>query len=188
MELYELTQKVKDLFEVDELDKLGPALQDCALNNGADKMDRFVELVGGDLSVDWLQKIFQYNLADRSGKKQDFTPKCLAEFLSVLVGDSDVVVDMCAGSGALTIQRWMQNPDQKFELYEIDRTVVPFLLFNLAVRNIDAEVFVGDVLSDDEAIEEQWLVVRDKEETKAGTLLEGVRRKYGRVRRVESSL
>lgn len=172
MELYELTQKVKELFEIDGLEKLGPALMNCALNNDVEKMDRFVDLVGGDLSVDWLQKIYQYNLADRKEKKQDFTPACLAELLSALIGEADAVVDMCAGSGALTIQRWVQNPDQEFELYEIDASVVPFLLFNLSVRNIRAAVNVGDVLSDE--FQEFYQVVKGE--------------KYGRVARVQPSV
>lgn len=172
MELYELTQKVKELFKIDDLEQLGLRLMDCAHNNDVEKMDRFVELVGGDLSVDWLQKIYQYNLADRQEKKQDFTPACLAELLSALIGEADAVVDMCAGSGALTIQRWIQNPDQEFELYEIDASVVPFLLFNLSVRNIRATVNVGDVLSDE--FHEFYQVAKGE--------------KYGRVARVQPSV
>lgn len=172
MELYELTQKVKELFEIDGLEQLGLRLMDCALNNDVERMDRFVDLVDGDLSVDWLQKVYQYHLADRRDKKQDFTPACLAELLSELIGGADAVVDMCAGSGALTIQRWVQNPDQEFELYEIDGSVVPFLLFNLAVRNIRAAVNVGDVLSDE--FQEFYQVVKGE--------------KYGRVARVQPSV
>ena len=54
---------------------------------------------------------------------------------------------MCAGSGALTIQKWNQNKNITFNLYELDSDVIPFLLFNLAVRNIDAKVYNMDVLS-----------------------------------------
>lgn len=35
---------------------------------------------------------------------QDYTPKSLAVFMGKLAGKSDIVTDMCAGSGALTIQ------------------------------------------------------------------------------------
>lgn len=55
-------------------------------------------------------------------------------------------MDMCAGSGALTIQKWNMNHEQKFELYEFDEKVIPFLLFNMAVRNIDCTIHHSDVL------------------------------------------
>lgn len=148
MELLELTKKIKDIFNVDDLSKLGDSLKRCVEDNDKSVFDAFVQLVDGDLSQDWLQKVYQYYLADRKEKKQDYTPKCLAELLAAFT-DGDDVVDLCAGSGALTIQAWARdtnNPNRKFELYEADDAVVPFLLFNLAVRNIGATVYVGDAL------------------------------------------
>ena len=53
---------------------------------------------------------------------------------------------MCAGSGSLTIQKWNQDHEQKFILYEIDENVLPFLLFNMALRNIECTVYHADVL------------------------------------------
>jgi Type I restriction-modification system methyltransferase subunit len=103
-----------------------------------------------DLTVDWMQQIWQFYLADREGKKQDFTPASLAELLAKLTehaGES-VIYDCCAGSGALTIQKWNTNHDLKFVCEELDENVVPLLLFNLSVRNIYAVVINGNVLSE----------------------------------------
>lgn len=149
MELLELTNKLKEIFVIEDIKYLGVGLKNCVLNNDVLTYDAFVNAVEGDLTQDWLQKVYQYNLADRAEKKQDFTPQCLATLLNAIIGNSETVVDMCAGSGALTIQRWVTNPNQRFELYEIDENVMPFLLFNLCVRNIDATVHLGDVLSDE---------------------------------------
>ena len=171
MELLELKNKVLELFQTD-IDKLGSALMDAAINNRFDLYDHFCDLVGNDLSVDWLQKIYQYYHADRKEKMQDYTPKCIAKFMALLVGESDIVVDMCAGSGALTIQRWLQNPDQKFRLFELDENVIPFLLFNLAVRNIDSSVCRADVLIDEKY--EQYRIRKGE--------------KYGCVSRIKSTL
>lgn len=143
MELLALTQRVLEIFECD-LDGLGSRLMESLEDES--KLDAFAAL---GLGVDLLQKIYQYYLADRKGKKQDFTPQSLAELVDSLAGDCEIYVDLCAGTGALTIQRWTRNRDQKFELYEIDEGVVPYLLFNLVVRNIDATVCVGDVLTDE---------------------------------------
>lgn len=141
MELLALTQRVLEIFECD-LDGLGARLLQSLADE--DKLDAVAAL-----PIDSLQKVYQYYLADRKGMKQDFTPRSLAELVDLLAGDCETFVDLCAGTGALTLCRWNRNPDQKFELYEIDENVVPFLLFNLAVRNIDAVVYVGDALTDD---------------------------------------
>lgn len=171
MELLEMKDKITDLFHTD-IDNLGNALMEVVNNNDTEKYDMFCKLFEQDLSVDWLQMVYQYYHADRKEKKQDYTPKSLAVFLSKLIGEADVVIDMCAGSGALTIQRWAQNHDQKFRLYELDENVIPFLLFNLAVRNIDASVCMADVLQDE--VYKQWMVKKGE--------------KYGRVACVKSTL
>lgn len=148
LELKSLYEKVVALFDVSDAEKLGEALMHCVETNDASTYNSFYELTDGDLTKDWLQMIYQYYCADRKEKKQDFTPKCLAKFLSHLIGESAETIDLCAGSGALTIQRWIDNPDTVFTLYEIDDKVIPYLLFNLAIRNISATVHQSDVLED----------------------------------------
>ena len=164
MELLKLKDKILSIFQTD-IDNLGDALMSAVTGNRSDLYDEFSELVNGDLTTDWLQMVYQYYHADRKEKMQDYTPKSLAVFLSKLIGEADVVIDMCAGSGALTIQRWAQNQDQKFRLYELDENVIPFLLFNLVIRNIEADVCRSDVLQDE--VYEQWTVQKGE--------------KYGRV-------
>lgn len=154
MELKELYNKTLELFGADNAKDLGDYLVK-ALNN-EEKEDAFCEMVGGDLSKDWLQMVYQYYLADRKKKKQDYTPKSIAKLMGALVGNAESCIDLCAGSGALTIQKWMENPDQEFVLYEADTNVIPYLLFNLAVRNISATVFLSDVLQND--IKGKWKI------------------------------
>lgn len=147
MELSALRAGVLEIFGVKSSDDLGAALMDCVLSGKVEQYAAFADLVG-DLGIDWLQKIYQHDQADREGKKQDFTPASLADFVGRLCGPADVVVDLCAGSGALAIQKWRQG-NSGFVLYEIDGNVIPWLLFNLAVRNIAASVIHGDVLQDE---------------------------------------
>lgn len=133
------------MFNVENASELGKALFIACISNNENKMAEFVELVG-DLSVDWLQMIFQYYQADRKVKMQDYTPKSLARFMAKLA-NADDVIDMCAGSGALSIQAWNLNHETKFTLYEFDANVIPYLLFNMAVRNIECDVYHMDVLT-----------------------------------------
>ena len=156
MELKELYTKTLEIFNVSDAGSLGDALMECINKNDTEKMYEFENLVEGDLTKDWLQMIYQYYCADRKEKKQDYTPKCLADFMGRLVGNADTVIDLCAGSGALTIQKWVQNKNQKFRLYEIDKNVIPYLLFNCAIRNITASVCRADAIKDE--VYEQWFV------------------------------
>ena len=146
MELKYLTEKTLELFNVQSTGDLSSKLLEVVRSNDCDSYYRFSELVDNDLSVDWIQKIYQYYQADRKEKMQDYTPKSLAVFMGKLVGESNTVIDMCAGSGALTIQKWNQNHDLKFVLYEFDENVIPYLLFNMAVRNVSCTVHHADVL------------------------------------------
>lgn len=144
MELKELTEKTKELFNAETGD-LGSKIFETVMNNDVTVYEKFCDIVK-DLSVDWLQMIYQYYYADRKEKMQDYTPKSLALFMGKLAGEADKITDLCAGSGALTIQRWNMNHEQRFELYEFDENVILFLLFNMAVRNIECTVYHSDVL------------------------------------------
>lgn len=171
MELKELTDRTLELFGVDNADDLGSALLESIDNT--DKLKAFYDLVGGDLSVDWMQMIYQYHLADRKEKKQDYTPKSVAQLMGALIGETDKVVDMCAGSGALIIQKWTQNPNIKFTALEIDENVIPFLLFNMALRNINCRVIQCDVLAGEDAIN-TWQVTKGE--------------KFGRITNIKSTV
>ena len=155
MELKELADRTAELFGVDNPADLGFALLENISNT--DKLKAFCELVDGDLSIDWMQMIYQYYLADRKEKKQDYTPKSLAKFMGMLAGDAGTITDMCAGSGALIIQKWNQDHDMEFRAIEIDSNVIPFLLFNMVLRNIRCDVYQMDVLTDEEPTNE-WTI------------------------------
>lgn len=148
LELKELCEKTLNIFEVESVDDLGKSLMRACKDNDTQKFDSFAELVG-NINTDWLQKIFQYYQADRKEKMQDYTPESLADFVGRLSGDPDEVIDMCAGSGALTIQKWRRNHKLRFRLYEFDENVIPYLLFNVILRNIESTVCQMDVLQNE---------------------------------------
>lgn len=151
MELKGLTDKVRNLLEIDDMSQMSEKLMETVMNDDHRIYNGFLDLVENDLTVDWLQMIFQYHQADRKEKKQDYTPPELAKFLGRLTETEQEknVYDLCAGSGALTIQKWNLNHDLHFVCYEYDKRVIPLLLFNLAVRNINALVVNGDALQDE---------------------------------------
>ena len=78
LELTELCDKVKQIFNIENLKDLKEKIQECVISNDYNKYDLFCKVVDNDLSTDWLQKIFEYYEADRVEKKQDYTPKSLS--------------------------------------------------------------------------------------------------------------
>lgn len=145
MELYKLKQKIWDIFAVQDDDLLS-AIMSAATNEAS--LSEYYELMGGDLSTDELQKIFQYYYADRKGKMQDYTPATLAKLCAVVTEtDGNTVYDLCAGSGALTIQKWTESPNKNFICEELDERVIPLLLFNMAVRNMTGWVINRNALT-----------------------------------------
>lgn len=100
-----------------------------------------------DLSFDWFTDYFQEEHSDRKKNKQDFTPDGVVELVNCLLGTSHFNADICAGTGGLTIKRWTTNPTAHFYCEEYSDRAMPFLLFNLAIRNVDAVVFHGDSLT-----------------------------------------
>lgn len=100
-----------------------------------------------DLSYDWFTDYFQQEHSDRKGKKQDFTPDGVVDLMSRLIGETSSIGDVCSGTGGLTIKVWSKNTDSTLYLEEFSDRVLPFLLFNLSIRNVNAVVRHGDSLS-----------------------------------------
>ncbi|WP_413778119.1 N-6 DNA methylase [Caproicibacterium sp. XB1] len=148
MELSELTQSVCSLLDC-ETESIVDSIKNVIFSDRKnDILSKYFDLIGGNLQTDELQKIFQYYYADRKEKCQDFTPKSIANLLaSEVVTGAKSIYDMCAGSGALTIQAWVQNKGAIFYCEELDDNVIPVLLFNLALRNISGYVIHRDVLT-----------------------------------------
>lgn len=145
MELLKLKNEIWEIFDV-EGDDLQGAVMRAAQDEKA--LSAYCNLVDGDLSVDELQKIFQYYYADRKEKMQDYTPHTLAKLCaSATKTNGGVVYDLCAGSGALTIRKWEQNPTKTFICEELDERVIPLLLFNMAVRNMGGWVINRNALT-----------------------------------------
>ena len=150
MELSQIRDKLAELLKIDDMSKASEKLM-LMLMLGEERdafFDGFLQFTG-DLKSDNLQPIFQYYFADRKEKMQDYTPQSLAKALCRIVGVEDAAscYDMCAGSGALTIQAWSINKNLHFICEEYDERVIPFLIANLSMRNINGIVIHGDVLS-----------------------------------------
>ena len=132
-----------------------------------DKQDRekmFMEFLEHekDMSFDWFHVYFQEEHAQRKTKKQDFTPSSISKILSRIIDveankKTGTRLDVAAGTGGLTISRWNDDRlnhtpfEYKPSMYlyqceELSDRALPFLLFNLMIRGMNAVVIHGDAL------------------------------------------
>lgn len=141
-------ETINNLIGIDESYKAPIKLQ-TILNDSSKRVELFNQFLNkeSDLSFDWFTDYFQEEHSDRKNKKQDFTPDGIVKLVSSLLGNFKINADICAGTGGLTIKRWSENHNGKFYCEEFSDRAIPFLLFNLMIRNIDAVVFHGDSLS-----------------------------------------
>jgi type I restriction enzyme M protein len=122
----------------------------AVLNNDIDFSCEYKNII--DDSKDWLQALWQYYEADRTEKKQDYTPKSLCKLVASLAGKADTVYDCCGGSGALTKAFIDMHGAKNVLVEELDERVIPFLLFNMTLRNIRCRVFQMNALTGDDAV------------------------------------
>lgn len=120
---------------------------------------QFLELFNYKVDYDWFHSYFQDEHADRKNKKQDFTPMSVSILLSELTRGSDgTYYEAAAGTGGICIAKWNQermkhNPftykpsDYLYVLEELSDRALPFLIFNLAVRGMNAAVVHCDALT-----------------------------------------
>ena len=120
---------------------------------------QFLESFDYDVSEDWFHSWFQEEHADRSKKKQDFTPMAVGKLLAQITQnplkvDFEKRYDVCAGTGGLTISKWHDDKISKgFMKYkpsqylyvceELSEKSLPFLIFNFLIRGMNGIIYHG---------------------------------------------
>lgn len=138
------TEAINELFGIKESFELPEVLLKKLLNKQEkDELCREFMQFEFDMRNDCLRDYFQMNNANRSNLKQDYTPDCLCHLISKLAPKTEMVIDICSGTGALTIGF---NRDIQYICEEFSSMSIPVLLFNLALRGISAIVLQKNVL------------------------------------------
>jgi type I restriction-modification system DNA methylase subunit len=156
--------KINKLLEIEESYKAPERIMDLISNEETAKklfLNALVEF-DYDLSYEWFTSYFEDEHADRKNKKQDFTPTCLSRLMSEMISSDKsqgIIYEPAAGSGSTIISHWQSetgkfrfpwdyNPaDYLYVCSELSDKVVPFLLFNLLIRGINAAVIHGNTLT-----------------------------------------
>lgn len=158
------TDSINELLGIKESYQASDKLMNILFNKEErEKMFRSFLEQHWDMTLDWFHIYFQDEHADRAKHKQDFTPKSITNLL-VKMSESDNEItcgtrlDVAAGSGGLTIEKWNQDrisvpflsykPSMFiYQCEELSDRALPFLLFNLAIRGMNAIVLHGDVIT-----------------------------------------
>ena len=138
MELLEFKTRFLEMLGTDNVEDV-PGI----LSSASDELvSWYLEAFGVDR--DWIREFYQYYLADREGLKQDYTPPSLSKLLLRLVGPCKTLVDLCAGTGSLSLYA---DPGTKIKAIELDPKAAACLRFNYAVHGLNAEVVQADALT-----------------------------------------
>jgi len=156
------TEKINELIGVDDSWKAPEKLLKVLLNK-SQREELFNNFLRNetDMSFDWFHMYFQDEAADRKKMKQDFTPQSVSMILNRLVEPkNDNYFECAAGTGGIAINHyyqqclkqypWDYQPVEHYHmLEELSDRAMPFLLFNLAIRGMNATVIQIDSLSRD---------------------------------------
>ena len=124
--------------------------------------NRFLE-IDWDLNKDMFHVYFEEEHANKKKYAQDFTPDSISMLVSKLIdaeanGMGGLRMDVASGTGSLVIKKWVDDrmKHTPFDYYpsmyfyqceELSDRALPFLLFNLMIRGMNAIVIHGDSLS-----------------------------------------
>lgn len=116
------------------------------------------------LDDDPVNVLFQEEHGDRDKFKQDYTPPELARLVAEMAHRDTgkapaTIADLCAGTGTLTLACLKRFPCAFYHCEEVTARAIPFLLFNLAIRGVNAEVFQQDVLTRE--VTASWRLIPD---------------------------
>lgn len=80
---------------------------------------------------------------------QDYTPQCVLDIIGGITPGGDVR-DVCAGIGGLSLAKFKADNTVTLRLEEYSKNAIAFMLLNLLMANIDAEVVEKNVLTNEE--------------------------------------
>lgn len=159
-----MLSKINRLIGVDESYKAPEKLMEIISDRDTAKeaFFRFLPDFDYNLTYEWFCDYFEDEHADRKKKKQDFTPRSVSNLMSEMLGNAPqhgIIYEPAAGTGSTIISHWYKesrkcklpweyNPDHYlYVCEELSDKTVPFLLFNLLIRGINAVVIHGNTLT-----------------------------------------
>lgn len=168
---------VNDLLGIDDAFKApGRLMEILSEREEREKLFRNFLKIDTNLEYDWFHEYFETEQAERKSKKQDFTPDTVAKLANAIACEPRHTdyYEMAAGTGGMMIPvgsitskkiRRLRSKETMvndvltssiftyspraywYHLEELSDRAIPFLLFNAAIRGMNAEIIQCDSLS-----------------------------------------
>ena len=154
MELKEFTNQILKLLNINTVNDIPEKLMQTIKK--PKELKKFIKsynqlLKKGTQDMDYLQGLYEFWLSNREELSQDYTPQSLAKLVAMLSNheNENTIYDMCCGMGSLTLAKHKSHEQCNYILKELDQNVLPFLLFKLCYKQINAKVYCEDVLTNE---------------------------------------
>lgn len=139
-------ETINQIIGINESYQLPDRMMEILLSEEKEKvMDEFMN-AGEKLDHDWFTEYFEEEHSNKSKFSQDFTPHSVGRIVAEIAGQAEMIADICAGTGGLTIELWNKNKNAYYHCEEISERALPLLIFNMAIRNMNGEIYHCDTL------------------------------------------
>lgn len=142
-----ILQRIMEELNIREMHEIPTALTKVLLNSNS--CSALLKSIQPYYSYEALLAEFEEHSADRKNYMQDYTPQCVLDIIGGIAPGGDVR-DVCAGIGGLSLAKFKADNTVTLRLEEYSKNAIAFMLLNLLIANIDAEVVEKNVLTGEE--------------------------------------
>lgn len=142
-----ILQRIVEELNIREVHEIPTALTKALLDSNS--CSKLLKSIKPYCSYEALLAEFEEHSADRKNYMQDYTPQCVLDIIGGITPGGDVR-DVCAGIGGLSLAKFKADNTVTLRLEEYSKNAIAFMLLNLLMANIDAEVVEKNVLTNEE--------------------------------------
>lgn len=144
-----ILQRIMEELNIREVHEIPTALTKALLDSNTRSV--LLKAIKPYYSYEALLAEFEEHSADRKNYMQDYTPQCVLDIIGCITPGGDVR-DVCAGIGGLSLAKFKSDNTVTLRLEEYSKNAIAFMLLNLLIANIDAEVVEKNVLTNEELL------------------------------------
>ena len=142
-----ILQRIMEELNIREVHEIPTALTKAVLDSNT--CSALLKAIKPYYSYEAILAEFEEHSADRKSYMQDYTPQCVLDIIAGITSGGNVR-DVGAGIGGLSLAKFKLDNTVSLRLEEYSKNAIAFMLLNLLMANIDAEVVEKNVLSGEE--------------------------------------
>lgn len=142
-----ILQRIMEELNIREIHEIPTALTKTLLDSNT--CSALLKAIKPYYSYEALLAEFEEHSADRKNYMQDYTPQCVLDIIGGITPGGNVR-DVCAGIGGLSLAKFKADNTVTLRLEEYSKNAIAFMLLNLLMANINAEVVEKNVLTGEE--------------------------------------